>query len=239
MRATSVPTQTATGRSWPMSAAWSRGSAEVASVVDLDGHAVRSEQLEPMEGGVAHAGEGVAHDQHAGGHEAPAVAGGVLEHRQLPAQVDGSGAPDPLLGRGVGDRLGLDVGVDAPGQRGPQPGAVQSHGRLGGLGGGEDVADHGHVVVLDALEQQGCPGVVALHEPGRLQVGVHGARHPGQQPGPVEAPERAAEAGVEHVRVGVGPGGVGRGHEPSSRSWWGPGVSSRQRSTMDRARSQS
>ena len=182
----------------------------MASVVDLDGHPVGSQQLEPVEGGVAHAGEGIAHDQDACGDEAPAVAGGVLEHRELLAQVDGSLAPHPLLGRGLGGRLGLDVGVDAPGQRGPQLGAVQSHGGLGGLRGGEDVADHGHVVVLDTLEQQGRPGVVVLHEPGHLEIGVDSARHPGQQSGPIEAPERAAEARVEDVGDPCPASGAGR-----------------------------
>ena len=208
------------------------GPVEMASVVDLDRHLVGAVELEPVEGGVAHAGARIPDDEHAGGDEAATVARGVLEHRKLRPQVDLARTPHVLLGRWVARRGGLDVGADASGQRGPQTVAVEAHGRLRRLRGGEHVADHRNVVVLDALEQQRRTGVVVLHHGRGLEVEIDGARHPGQQPGPVETAQGRAETGVENADR------LGRSHEPFP-SWWGPGVSARQRSTMERARSQS
>ena len=185
------------------------GPAEMASVVDLDRHLVGADQLEPVEGRVAHPGEGVTHDEHAGGDEAAAVAGGVLEHGKLLTQVDLARAPHVLLGRWVARRGGLDVGADAPGQSGPQTAAVEAHGRLRRLRRGEHVADHRNVVVLDALEQQRGAGVVMLHHGRGLEVGIDGARHPGQQPGPVETAQGGPETRVENADR------LGRGHGPS------------------------
>jgi len=176
------------------------GETQVASVVELDGGAVGTDELQPMIGGVVDSGLGIANDDDAGSDETARILGGMKQDGQQAREIDVVGMNSLLRGR-VGDPDGRDRRRECPADGVADAAKPDPEGGLAILLAAQHISDDRRGVTVHGGEQNGRSAVAFFQHGRNREVGID-RRRIGFQPALRDhAVDRRAKSCVEDAGV--------------------------------------